>query len=257
MRDFIMDLVKEGPLATLPAWVQQLVDLGLAYIDRTAPALGFTSFQFSRDTVLLSLPVAAGLPDVFAYFAAAGIVAAALVAAGSAVVDARQRAGRGRDQRPRLRAAAARDPADRLPASPWAASPCWAPPSSLLAPTDPLRLLLWCLALSGSTLFPVLVLSVWWKRMNAFGALAGLACGFGVGLLAILAGEANVIGLDGALAGVLGIPAGTAAALLASIATPSPSRSMLELVRELRIPGGEVIYDREMRILRLKNRERS
>ncbi len=36
--------------------------------------------------MLLSLPVAAGLPDVFAYFAAAGIVAATLVAAGAAVV---------------------------------------------------------------------------------------------------------------------------------------------------------------------------
>jgi cation/acetate symporter len=32
---------------------------------------------------------------------------------------------------------------------------------------------------------------------------------------------------------------------------------MLELVREIRIPGGEVVYDREMRLLRLKNRERS
>ena len=256
MRDFIMDLVKDGPPAALPAWVQQLVDLGLAYIDRSAPALGFTSFQFSRDTVLLSLPVAAGLPDVFAYFAAAGIVAAALVAAGAAVVT--------------LGNVLAEDVINGLASEPlpreirlmvariaMGGVAMLGAAIVLLAPTDPLRLLLWCLALSGSTFFPVLVLSVWWKRMNAFGALAGLACGFGVGLLAILAGEANVIGLDGALVGVLGIPAGTAAALLASVATPSPSRSMLELVRELRIPGGEVIYDREMRILRLKNRERS
>jgi cation/acetate symporter len=27
-------------------------------------------------------------------------------------------------------------------------------------------------------------------------------------------------------------------------------------VREIRIPGGEVVYDREMRLMRLKNRER-
>ena len=56
-----------------------------------------------------------------------------------------------------------------------------------------------------------------------------------------------------ALAGILGLPAGALGALLASIATPGPSRSVLELVREIRIPGGEVIYDREMRLLRLKD----
>ena len=67
-------------------------------------------------------------------------------------------------------------------------------------------------------------------------------------MLTILAGEANILGLDGALAGILGLPAGALGALLASIATPGPSRSVLELVREIRIPGGEVIYDREMRL---------
>jgi cation/acetate symporter len=75
-------------------------------------------------------------------------------------------------------------------------------------------------------------------------------------VLTILAGESHIIGLDGALAGIVGLPAGTLGALLASLATPGPTRSMLELVREIRIPGGEVVYDREMRLMRLKNRER-
>jgi cation/acetate symporter len=116
---------------------------------------------------------------------------------------------------------------------------------------------LWSLALSGSTFFPVIVLSIWWKRMNAFGAIAGMSCGFGVAVLTILAGAANILGLDGALAGILGLPAGVAGAILASLTTPAPGRSVLELVREIRVPGGEVIYDREMRLLRLKNRERT
>ena len=92
-----------------------------------------------------------------------------------------------------------------------------------MAPTDPLRLLLWSLALAGSTFFPVLVLSIWWKRINDFGAMAGMACGFSVAVLTIMAGEANIFGLDGALAGVLGLPAGALGAVLASIATPGPS----------------------------------
>ena len=67
----------------------------------------------------------------------------------------------------------------------------------------------------------------------------------------------NILGLDGALSAILGMPAGALGAVLASLATPQPSRSVLELVREIRIAGGEVIYDREMRLLRLKSRERS
>jgi cation/acetate symporter len=90
--------------------------------------------------------------------------------------------------------------------------------------------------------------------MNAFGAMAGMGSGFGVAVVTMLAGSA--IGLEGPLASLLGIPAGVLGTVLASFATPVPTRSVLELVREMRVPGGEVIYDREMRLLRLKNRDR-
>jgi cation/acetate symporter len=255
MRDFVMDIVKDGPPAALPNWMRQLTELGFAQVDLGAGSLNFMSFEFGRDSVLLSLPVAAGLPNVFLYFAAAGIVAAALVAAGVAAVT--------------LANVLCEDVVNGLSWEPlprdvrlWIARAAivgvavFGGVITLLAPTDPLRLLLWCLAVTGSTLFPVLVLSVWWKRMNAFGAMAGLACGFVVAVLTILAGEASIFGLDGALAGLFGLPAGALGAVLASLATPGPNRSMLELVRELRIPGGEVVYDREMRLLRLKHRER-
>jgi cation/acetate symporter len=255
MRDFIMDVVKDGSPARLPDCIQDLVRLGFMQFDATASPLTFTSFKLARDTVLLSLPVAAGLPNVFTYFAAAGIVAAALVAATAATVALAnvltEDVVNGFSWEPMPKGA-------RI----WIGRIAIAGVAvlggafTLLAPTDPLRLLLWCFAITGSTLFPVLVLSIWWKRMNAFGALAGLACGFAVAVLTILAGEAHIIGLDGALAGIVGLPAGTLGALLASIATPGPTRGMLELVREIRIPGGEVVYDREMRLMRLKNRER-
>jgi cation/acetate symporter len=77
-----MDLVKNGPPTSLPDWMQRLIDMGFVAVDRAAP-LNYMSFAFARDNVLLSLPVAAGLPNVVVYFAAAGIVAAALVAIGS------------------------------------------------------------------------------------------------------------------------------------------------------------------------------
>lgn len=255
MRDFIMDVVKDGSPARLPDWMQELVRLGFMQFDATASPLTFTSFKLARDAVLLSLPVAAGLPNVFSYFAAAGIVAAALVAATAATVALAnvltEDVVNGLSWEPMPKDA--RMLVGRIAIAVVAAL---GGAFTLLAPTDPLRLLLWCFAITGSTLFPVLVLSIWWKRMNAFGALAGLACGFAVAVLTILAGEAHIIGIDGALAGIVGLPASALGALLASLATPGPSRSMLELVREIRIPGGEVVYDREMRLMRLKNRER-
>ena len=253
MRDYVMDIVAAAGSTSVPSWLRQLTELGFAQIDTRSTRLVFASFSFWRDTVFLSLPIAAGLPNVFAYFAAAGAVAAALVAAG-AVVGA-------------LGNVIAEDVInglswEPLPSEPrvWVARIAFGVVAilgglmALVAPTDALSLLLTCLALTGSTLFPVLALSIWWKRMNAFGAMAGLASGFGVAVVTMLAGSA--IGLDGALAGLLGIPASVLGTILASLATPAPTRSVLELVREMRVPGGEVIYDREMRLLRLKNRDR-
>jgi cation/acetate symporter len=255
MRDYLMDVVNGGAPAALPEWMRRLVDLGFATVDTAVP-LTYTGFAIARDAVLLSLPVAAEMPSVFVYFAAAGIVAAALVGAG-AVASA-------------LGNVIAEDVVNGLSWEPLprtgrvymgrlaiVGAAVVGGLVALVAPTDPLRLLLWSLALSGSTFFPVIVLSIWWKRMNAFGAIAGMSCGFGVAVLTILAGAANILGLDGALAGILGLPAGIAGAVLASITTPAPGRSVLELVSEIRVPGGEVIYDREMRLLRLKNRERT
>ncbi|WP_072372649.1 sodium:solute symporter [Hyphomicrobium sp. NDB2Meth4] len=255
MRDFVMDIVKAGVPSSLPEWMQRLVDLGFVAIDSAAP-LNYMSFAFDRDSVLLSLPVAAGLPAVFLYFAAAGIVAAALVgvsATASAIGNViAEDVVNGFSWEP-----LPRDGRLHVARIAMAGIALAGGAVALLAPTDPLRLLLWSLALAGSTFFPVLVLSIWWKRMNDFGAIAGMASGFSVAVLTILAGEANILGIDGALASILGLPAGALGAVLASIATPQPSRSVLELVREIRIPGGEVIYDREMRLLRLKSRERS
>ena len=125
----------------------------------------------------------------------------------------------------------------------------------MLVPADPLSLLLWGLALSGSAAFPVLVLSVWWKRINGFGALAGMIAGFGVAVLAILAGEAAWLGVPAALAAVFGVPAGFTVAIAASRMGKAPERHVLELVRDMRLPGGETIHDRETRLLRLQQRQ--
>jgi len=108
--------------------------------------------------------------------------------------------------------------------------------------------------ITGATAFPVLVLSIWWKRLNEFGALAGMISGFVISTGAIIAGEAGLFSTAGTVAAAVALPVGTIAALLVSVMTPAPSRHALELVRDIRVPGGEILYDREMQRLRLKQR---
>jgi len=253
MRDFIVEIVTATGPVQIPAWFEELKALGMAGLETETRRPTISSFVFNRDGVLLSLPIAAELPAAVVYLAAGGVIAAALATAGAVAVA--------------LGNVLSEDIVHGL---------SWQPPSAgsrlivsrigliaaatfggvlaIAAPTDPLKLMLWSLALTASTAFPVLVLSIWWKRLNTFGAIAGIASGFGVTVLAIVAGEAGMIGLDGALAAALGLPAGLFAAIFVTLMTPAPGRHVLELVRDIRVPGGEILVDREMRFQRRQKR---
>ena len=256
MRDVISDMTMATGATKAPEWFAELRALGIADVDQGSTRLAVTSLSFRRDGILFGLPVAGQMPAVLLYLVISSAVAAALAACGAVVTALAQ--------------VVAEDIINGL---------SWEPPSdsvrlgiaqgtlgvtaalggmvALAAPTDPLRLLLWSLASTASAAFPVLVLSVWWKRINAFGAMAGLIAGFAVAILAILGSEAHRLAVDSALAGAFGIPAGIIATLAVSLATPRPDRSLLDLVHEIRSPGGEIVYDREMRLLRLRKHQRT
>src|SRR4029450_6008816 len=76
---------------------------------------------------------------------------------------------------------------------------------AVAAPADPLQLFLWSLTLSASASFPVLLLAIWVKRTNAWGALAGMITGFVVTVFMMLLSETGAIGLPSALAGAVGM----------------------------------------------------
>ncbi len=246
----------------VPEWVRQLAALGYADLDpklatgNDASRSVLMSLAFSRDAVLFSLPMAAGLSQVFSGLAAIGALAACLAGGGAAATALG--ATLAEDI---IHGAKAEPPLD--PQRLALAKTCLAlaiaggAACALLLPGDSLDLLLGALAFNGSAFFPVLVMSIWWKRTNAFGAVAALVSGFAVALLAMILGGLDWLPFDPALAGVFGIPAALVAGIAASLATPYPGRHALELVRDIRVPGGEILYDREMRLLRLKKRQRT
>jgi cation/acetate symporter len=125
---------------------------------------------------------------------------------------------------------------------------------AIAVPADPLQLFLWAMTFSAAAAFPVLLLSVWWKRMNAWGALAGMVGGVGVTAFVILLCETGAVVLPSALAGIIGMLASFGVAIGASLTSPAPSRAALEVINDVRVPGGETLYDRETRLARLKKR---
>ena len=99
-------------------------------------------------------------------------------------------------------------------------------------------------SLAASTMFPALVLGVFWQRANRQGAIAGMVAGFGVCLYYML--HANPVlggspagqwfGIAPVSAGIFGVPAGLLTMAIVSKFTPPPERDALALVAYIRAP---------------------
>jgi cation/acetate symporter len=253
LRVLLLDQVVGQPIDRLPAWFRALQDIGVAGVDPTGPTVRFVNISFDRDAVLFALPHAAGFPQVLVYLALAGGLAAALLALASALMASAAIVSE--DIIHGLRAEQASETARVLAArgalGGVALVAVWL---AIAAPADPLRLFMWSLAYSGSAVFPVLLISIWWKRATAGGAIAGLIAGLAATTAAILLGEASAWTLPSVLAGAVGLPVGAAASIATSLLSHPPSQQIVAMLQEIRVPGGETLYDRELRLQRLKTR---
>ena len=239
-----------------PAWLGNLLSHGLAQVQAEGGKLSLTGIGIDRDSVITSLPVIYDLPITFAYLACVGIIAvvyataAAIIVALSNIVSEDIVNGLSWDAPPvKTRILTTR--------ATMAIVASVAGFIAVVAPGDPLKLMLWALVLNGASAFPVLVASIWWKRINVYGAFAGLFTGFAIAVLTIVSSESGVTSFSGVLSGLIALPASTLALVTVSFATIRPGHHALELVRDIRVPGGEILYDREMRISLRKERGRS
>ncbi|MFM9941414.1 MAG: sodium:solute symporter family transporter [Hyphomicrobiaceae bacterium] len=254
LRDKLMTDLLGQPPERVAGLLKPLIDLGLAGLDGQVRPGTIGAFLFRRDGVLLSVPMLMGFPAVLVHLIAAGIAAAALAAAGSCLTQLGVIIGEdvinapGSDLKP---------PAWRLAMARGAMllAVVLAGFMAVNVPGDPLEMLLWSLSMTASTLFPVLLLAIWWKRSNAWGVLAGLATGFLIAVAGLLAGATDTITLAPILVPTLAAPLAGLATIMASRMTPLPSRHVLEMVRDLRIPGGETVHDREVRLALQRERQ--
>ncbi|HEX4328022.1 MAG TPA: VC_2705 family sodium/solute symporter [Burkholderiales bacterium] len=117
---------------------------------------------------------------------------------------------------------------------------------------DILDLVSTAFSLAASAFFPALVLGIFWKRANKWGACAGMLAGAGVTLFYMastqpwlrsvfhVAGPAQLWwDIQPISAGVFGVPMGFAVIILVSWLTPAPGAAAVRLVEMIRTPESE------------------
>ena len=116
-------------------------------------------------------------------------------------------------------------------------------------PGDILLLVSAAFSIAASAFFPALVMGVFWKRANRWGAACGMLAGLALTLYYVLVnqpGVREVFGITGPIhlwwgiqpiaAGLFGVPAGFAALVVASLLTPVPSPAAGAMVDRIRLP---------------------
>ena len=116
-------------------------------------------------------------------------------------------------------------------------------------PADILFLVAAAFSFAGAAFFPALVLGVFWKRANTWGAISGMAAGLGItcfylattnpwlrGLLGLRAPIELWWGIQPISAGVFGVPLGFAVMVVVSLLTPKPSDAEMQWVDRVRMP---------------------
>jgi cation/acetate symporter len=222
------------PFESLPPWVAQWVrdPALLAVSDVNGDhILQFAELKIGADLLMLATPEIGGLPYVVSMLVAAGGLAAALSTAdgllltiGNVLAHDVYFAGDG-DKAQAMR---------RVMLSKFALLmvALFAAYAAAQRPAGILYLVAASFSLAGAALVPVMVLGIFWKGATRAGAIAGMLAGLGVTIyymvvnlaavrLALRLGEGGGLwwGIQPVSAGVFGVAAGLATAVLVSLLT--------------------------------------
>ncbi|WP_271009931.1 sodium:solute symporter family protein [Paucibacter sp. B51] len=240
------------PFEQLPGWIMQWtrVDPGLLAVSDVNGdgILQLGELRISGDIILLMAPELMGLPFVISALVAAGGLAAALSTADGLLLTIS--AALSNDVYYRLfNPQASMTRRVTLSKALLLATALAAAAVAAQKPADILLLVSAAFSIAGATFFPALVLGIFWRRANGWGALAGMLTGLAVTVYYMVAaspslrlalgvpGPAQLIGgIAPVSAGVFGVPAGFLAIVLVSWLTPRPSAAQAHMLDQLRSP---------------------
>ena len=243
------------PFEQLPQWISRWskVDPGLLTVsDVNGDGLVQLGEIFlSGDIIVLAAPEIGGLPYWVTCLVAAGGLAAALSTADGLLLTIANSLSHDiyfRVFRPKARAVSQVIVSKMLVMG----VALLAALIAALKITDILQFVSAAFSLAAAAFFPALVMGIFWRRANRFGAVAGMltgliVCGGYMTLnLPILRRLLSVTtpleqtqwwGIDAVAAGVFGVPMGLAALVLVSLLTRSPDAASAAFVDRLRVPA--------------------
>ncbi len=240
-------------IAFLPDWVASWGKIGLVSVEdlNGDGLLQLAELTLNTDVIVLATPEIAGLPYVVSGLVAAGGLAAALSTADGLlltisnalshdlyfkVINPRATTQRrlviSKSQLLLVAAIAA-----------WVAS---------MRPDNILFMVGLAFSIAAASFFPALVLGIFWKRANKWGAVSGMGAGLAVTLYYVSITHPFFHGsmahawfdIDPISAGVFGVPLGFLVTIVVSLLTPPPSVEVQALVDFVRYPSVTETPDR-------------
>jgi cation/acetate symporter len=233
----------------LPSWVTYWSNIDkikpmISIVDLNQDGLvQLAEIAMDGDMLVLAAPEIAGLPYVISALIAAGALAAALSTADGLLLT--------------ISSALSHDTYFKM-VDPTASSQKRVTISKLLLLVvallaaytasfrsgDILSMVSAAFSLAASTLFPALVLGIFWKRANHQGAIAGMLTGFLVCVVYMLQSNPTLGGaianqwfhIAAVSAGIFGVPAGFLAMISVTLLTPAPDERTQMFVDQLRSP---------------------
>ena len=244
--------------ASLPSWVHawSAVDvnlLDLVDVNRDG-RVQLGELSMGADVVVLAMPEIGGLPYVISGLVAAGGLAAALSTADGLLLTLSNSLSHDMWYRvvsPRM-SAARRVMVSKILLLVVAFGAAWV---AARKPADILFMVSAAFSFAASSFFPALVMGIFWRRANKWGATFGMVVGLAVTFTYMAHTHPWlrewVFGIDRAqpmdlwwgiqpiAAGVFGAPAAFLTIIVVSLLTPPPDRATTMLVQYLREPDGK------------------
>ena len=101
------------------------------------------------------------------------------------------------------------------------------------------ELVAWAFSLAGASFFPALVMGIWWRRTNKWGANVGMLVGLGVTLYYMIGSRffgLSWFGTTTISSAIFGLPAGFITIWIVSLLTAPPPKEIQDLVSNVRYP---------------------
>ncbi|MCW1967483.1 MAG: cation acetate symporter [Anaerolineae bacterium] len=233
------------------AWVTKMSSIGLMTIAdaNNDNKLQFSELTINNDLIVLSTPEIAGLPYTIAALVAAGGLAAALSTADGLLVVIASSIAHDiyfKTVNPKAKPTTRMNLGKGMIVVAAALTALLALPQLALVA----QMVAWAFSLAASTLFPIVLLGIFWRRANFQGAMAGMVGGLIVTLWYLvnnyLNPANNIMGLSHLSSGVFGMIANFTLMIVVSLLTAPPPKAIQEMVDQLRNPVGEMSEGGEM-----------